>query len=144
LKRPPPPPPPPEPEGEQQHYRLKPVNPAPQVSRDTEGNAIKYKCLIHLYQFTILYTHPLYKIASFLCKHMNSWWINKIIAIYITSIEYQVYRTNFTQQVIIKIEKKDRIDSLEYVATWHEYRISDKSGEFLQPIIGVSLEFNEL
>jgi hypothetical protein len=40
LKRPPPPPPP-EPEGEQQHYRLKPVNPAPQVSRDTEGNAIK-------------------------------------------------------------------------------------------------------
>jgi hypothetical protein len=42
LKRPPPPPPPPEPEGEQQHYRLKPVNPAPQVSRDTEGNAIKY------------------------------------------------------------------------------------------------------
>ncbi len=42
LKRPPPPPPPPEPE-EQQHYRLKPVNPAPQVSRDTEGTAIKYQ-----------------------------------------------------------------------------------------------------
>jgi hypothetical protein len=36
LKRPPPPPPPPEPE-EESHYRLKPVNPAPQVSRDTEG-----------------------------------------------------------------------------------------------------------
>jgi hypothetical protein len=70
LKRPPPPPPP-EPEGEQ-HYRLKPVNPAPQVSRDTEGNRDKITILIRLYHFTILYIPYMYKIASSLCKHMIS------------------------------------------------------------------------
>jgi hypothetical protein len=68
LKRPPPPPPP-EPE-EQQHYRLKPVNPAPQVSRDTEGNAIKY--FVKIFFWGIYYFFTYYIQHCLICRPSDS------------------------------------------------------------------------